>query len=123
MIEAELQSAYRVLHDSIIYYQGKPVGTMAACDPEGVAAENYQDCFVRDFAASAMVFLADGEYDTVRNFLVTVLDLHSQRKADAGHELVSGVMPARYACRYRGCIAMRPWRASWQKTLLPWQGP
>jgi len=96
MIEAALQSAYRVLHDSIIYYQGEPVGTMAACDPEGIAAENYQDCFVRDFAASALVFLADGEYDIVRNFLVTVLELHSRRKADAGHELVSGVMPASF---------------------------
>ena len=96
MVEAALQSAYRVLHDSIIHYRGEPVGTMAACDPEGVAAENYQDCFVRDFAASAMVFLADGEYDIVRNFLVTVLDLHSQRKADAGHQFAGGVMPASF---------------------------
>jgi glycogen debranching enzyme len=96
MIEPALQSAYRVLQDSIIHYRGEPVGTMAACDPEGIAAENYQDCFVRDFAASAMVFLADGEYGIVRNFLVTVLELHSQRKADTGHELVSGVMPASF---------------------------
>ncbi len=96
MNEAALQSAYRVLQDSIIHYRGEPVGTMAACDPEGLAAENYQDCFIRDFAVSAMVFLADGEYDIVRNFLVTVLELHNQRKADCGHELVSGVMPASF---------------------------
>lgn len=96
MNEAALQSAYRVLQDSIIHYRGEPVGTMAACDPEGVAAENYQDCFIRDFAVSAMVFLVDGEYDIVRNFLVTVLELHNQRKADCGHELVSGVMPASF---------------------------
>ena len=38
MNEAALQSAYRVLQDSIIHYRGEPVGTMAACDPEGLAA-------------------------------------------------------------------------------------
>ena len=38
MNEAALQSAYRVLQDSIIHYRGEPVGTMAARDPEGLAA-------------------------------------------------------------------------------------
>lgn len=84
------------MDNSIVRFRGKPVGTVAARDPEGPVAENYQDCFVRDFIVSAMVFLADGNFEIVRNFLTTVLELHSQRKADAGHNLVSGVMPASF---------------------------
>ena len=96
MSEQALENAYGVLRDAIMYYQGEPVGVVAARDPDGDVAENYQDCFVRDFASVALVFLADGDYAIVRNFLTTVLDLHCQRRADAGHSFVSGVMPASF---------------------------
>lgn len=96
MSSSTLKSAYELLDSSVIYYRKKPVGTMAACDPKGLEAENYSHCFVRDFFTSALVFLADGKYDIVRNFLTTVLDLHAKRQADTNHRLAKGVMPASF---------------------------
>ncbi len=89
-------AAYKLLRASIMYYQGEPVGTVAACDPAGAVAANYNDCFVRDFIPSALVFMADGDYAIVRKFLVTVVDLRSQHKAVQGHELEPAVLPASF---------------------------
>jgi len=36
-----IESAYEVLRSSIIHYRGRPVGTVAANDPDSPAAENY----------------------------------------------------------------------------------
>ena len=91
-----LPSAYEILRGSVMTYQGRPVGTVAACDPAGAVAANYHDCFVRDFIPSALVFLADGETEIVRNFLSTVLSLRSQHKAVQGHELEPAVLPASF---------------------------
>ncbi|MBE9192973.1 hypothetical protein IQ230_21990 [Gloeocapsopsis crepidinum LEGE 06123] len=41
-----------MLEKSIIYYQGRPIGTVAAQDQE-VEALNYDQCFIRDFVPSA----------------------------------------------------------------------
>ena len=80
MIESALQSAYRVLQDSVIHYRGKPVGTMAACDPEGLAVENYQDCFIRDFAVSAVVVWPKNSSVLIYQHLLVVFDLTTMRK-------------------------------------------
>jgi len=97
MPSSELENARHVLLTAIMYFQGNATGLVAARDPDGTAAENYQDCFIRDFSLSAPIFLAEGNYDIVKNFLVTVLDLHARRHADTGHRLVCGVMPASFS--------------------------
>ncbi len=61
MIRAEvLASAHAILDEAILYYNGEPVGVAAALDTSGVLA-NYEECFVRDFVPSALVFLMDGK--------------------------------------------------------------
>jgi hypothetical protein len=95
-VKAAIDAAYALLRSSVMSYQGRPVGTVAASDPAGPVAANYHDCFVRDFVPSGLVFLADGEHAIVRNFLTTVLDLRSQHKAVQGHELEPAVLPASF---------------------------
>lgn len=90
-----IQSAYDLLERSIIYYQGKPVGTAAACD-ERVVAANYNECFVRDFVPSALVFLMNGRHDIVRNFLETVMRLSGHQHVMKGHKRSMGLMPASF---------------------------
>jgi len=91
-----LESARSLLNAAIIEYRGEPVGTVAAMDTSGLAADNYQDCFVRDFVASALVFLSEGNTAIVRNFLTVVMELHQQRQATEGHRINRGVMPASF---------------------------
>jgi hypothetical protein len=88
-------SAYALLRDSVMRYRGEPVGTVAALAGQEAAA-NYQDCFVRDFVPSALVFLADGEHVIVRNFLRTLLDLRVQHERIQGHGLEPAVLPASF---------------------------
>jgi len=90
-----LNSAIKLLNDSIIHYRGEPVGTSAACDPNPVAA-NYTECFVRDFVPSALVFLMQGEPVIVRNFLTTVMQLRGQQPVLEGHGRSRGLMPASF---------------------------
>ena len=93
--DAALQAARRLLGDSVMEFQGRPVGTVAA-QHDALSAANYQECFVRDFFVSATVFLADGKTDIVRNFLSAIVELRSQEKTWAGHERQPGVMPASF---------------------------
>ena len=90
-----IQSAYELLNKSLIYYQGEPVGTAAACD-ESVVAANYNECFVRDFVPSAIVFLLSGKHEIVRNFLVTVMHLSGHQNVMKGHKRSMGLMPASF---------------------------
>jgi glycogen debranching enzyme len=90
-----LQSAYALLNESVLTYQGEPVGTAAAVD-DSVMAPNYEECFVRDFVPSALVFLCDGKFDIVRNFLRIVVKLRNQQSVMAGHERALGLMPASF---------------------------
>jgi glycogen debranching enzyme len=90
-----IQSAYELLDQSLIYYQGKPVGTAAACD-ESVVAANYNECFVRDFVPSALVFLMTGRHEIVRNFLETVMHLSGHQHVMKGHKRSLGLMPASF---------------------------
>jgi len=94
--QSYIQSARDLLNDAIIYHEGTPVGTVAACD-HSLSASNYNECFIRDFFPSALVFLMDGQYDIVRNFLDIVLRLRTQQQQMLGHELAEGLMPASFA--------------------------
>ncbi len=66
------------------------------------AAENYEECFVRDFAVSALVYLADGKPEIVRNFLETVVTVLDQELTMDGHEIQPGVMPASFCVKRSG---------------------
>ncbi|NES24147.1 MAG: alkaline invertase [Symploca sp. SIO3E6] len=87
--------AWKALEDSVIYYQGNPVGTVAAHDPD-VEALNYDHCFVRDFMSSAFVFLFNGKTDIVRNFLIETLALQNETKQMDCFNAGQGLMPASF---------------------------
>ncbi|UKO96100.1 glycoside hydrolase 100 family protein [Nostoc sp. UHCC 0870] len=93
--------AWRLLEESIIYYQGKPIGTVAAHDPE-LEALNYDQCFLRDFIPSALVFLMEGKSEIVRNFLVETLKLQSHEKQMDCFQPGSGLMPASFKVESNG---------------------
>ncbi|PHJ57483.1 alkaline invertase [Nostoc linckia z18] len=87
--------AWKFLEKSIIYHQGKPIGTLAAVDPHADPL-NYDQCFLRDFVPSALVFLMHGEADIVRNFLIETLKLQSHEKQMDCFEPGAGLMPASF---------------------------
>lgn len=91
-----IKAAYQILEQSIMYHEDKPIGTVAALSSPDLAAANYEECFIRDFVPSALVFLADGRSDIVRNFLTTVLTLRTRERVVSGHEIQPGVMPASF---------------------------
>jgi glycogen debranching enzyme len=94
-VDAILESAYALLDSSVLHYHGRPVGTVAALD-DSVIAPNYEECFVRDFVPSALVFLCDGKPDIVRNFLRMVVALRNQQSVMEGHDRAIGLMPASF---------------------------
>jgi glycogen debranching enzyme len=89
------QSAHKLLADSVIYYQGEPVGTVASLD-RNAPAENYAECFVRDFVPSALFYLQDGKPDIVRNFLSLTLQTRDMQEELEGHRHLPRVMPASF---------------------------
>ncbi|GAB1543322.1 glycoside hydrolase 100 family protein [Scytonema sp. NUACC21] len=87
--------AWKALEKSILYYQGRPVGTVAAYDAS-VEALNYDQCFVRDFVSSALLFLIKGRTDIVRNFLVETLKLQPKERQLNAYKPGRGLMPASF---------------------------
>jgi hypothetical protein len=87
--------AWEALEKSIIYYRGEPVGNVAACDPD-VVALNYDQCFVRDFVSSALIFLIKGKTDIVRNFLEVTLQLQPKTGQLDSSKPSRGLMPASF---------------------------
>jgi hypothetical protein len=93
--KAVLHSAYQLLDSSVLHYRGEAVGTAAAVDPN-LAAPNYEECFIRDFVPSALVFLHDGRPEIVRNFLRLVMAVRNQQPVMEGHDRAIGLMPASF---------------------------
>jgi glycogen debranching enzyme len=91
-----LNEAYRLLDASLIHYRDCPVGTAAAIDPTGLAADNYRECFIRDFAVSGLVFLADGRWEIVRDFLLTSLEVTEREHSAPEQTIHHSVMPASF---------------------------
>uniref|UniRef100_A0A6N2M5G3 Alkaline/neutral invertase n=1 Tax=Salix viminalis TaxID=40686 RepID=A0A6N2M5G3_SALVM len=81
------EEAWELLRDSVVYYCGSPIGTIAANDP------------TRDFIPSGIAFLLKGEYDIVRNFLLHTLQLQSWEKTMDCHSPGQGLMPASFKVR------------------------
>lgn len=67
--------AWELLWESMVYYCGSPIGTIAAKDPTSSSVLNYDQVFIRDFIPSGIAFLLKGEYDIVRNFILHTLQL------------------------------------------------
>jgi len=99
--EALLKEAWLALEKSIIYYLGRPVGTVAAYDPE-MDALNYDQCFIRDFVSSALVFLIKGETEIVRNFLEKTLRLQAKERQWDFFQPGFGLMPASFKVEGHG---------------------
>jgi hypothetical protein len=89
------QEAWEALEKSIIYYQGRPVGTVAAFDVS-VEALNYDQCFVRDFVSSALIFLIKGRAEIVRNFLEETLKLQPKERELDAYKPGRGLIPASF---------------------------
>lgn len=96
-----LDAAWDELEKSIVLYRGEPVGTVAARDPE-VDALNYDQCFTRDFAVSAVAFLQRGRTDIVRNFLTALVELQTRDKHLDCFRPGPGLMPASFGIRKQG---------------------
>ncbi|MEB3213341.1 MAG: glycoside hydrolase 100 family protein [Leptolyngbyaceae bacterium] len=90
-----LDQAWNLLDKSVVYYNGEPVGTVGASDPS-VEALNYDQCFVRDFVSSALVYLVTGQTDIVKNFLLATLSLQSSDKQMNYFSAGQGLMPASF---------------------------
>ncbi|AKG20764.1 glycoside hydrolase 100 family protein [Calothrix sp. 336/3] len=87
--------AWEALDKSILYYRGVPVGTLAAVDST-VESLNYDQCFIRDFVSSALLFLIQGRTDIVRNFLEETLKLQPKEKALDAYKPGRGLIPASF---------------------------
>lgn len=90
-----VEQAWQALENSILYYNGRPIGTIAAFDPE-VDPLNYDHCFVRDFVPSALAFLMTGRAEIVCNFLIETLALQSHEKQMDCFQPGPGSMPASF---------------------------
>lgn len=91
--------AWELLRESIVYYCGNPIGTIAAKDPSSSNVLNYDQVFIRDFIPSGIAFLLKGEYDLVRNFILHTLQLQSWEKTVDCHSPGQGLMPASFKVR------------------------
>lgn len=89
------EQAWEALEKSIIYYHGKAIGTIAALDPD-ISALNYDQCFIRDFVSSALVFLIKGKSDIVRYFLEETLKLQPKTVQLDCLKPSRGLMPASF---------------------------
>ena len=89
------KEALQQLQKTIIYFKGRPVGTVAALDGS-VDSLNYDQCFVRDFVSSALFFLIKGETDIVRNFLEETLKLQPKDNQLDAYKPGQGLMPASF---------------------------
>uniref|UniRef100_A0A0D9VGL3 Alkaline/neutral invertase n=1 Tax=Leersia perrieri TaxID=77586 RepID=A0A0D9VGL3_9ORYZ len=91
--------AWELLRESMVYYCGSPVGTIAANDPNDANPMNYDQVFIRDFIPSGVAFLLKGEYEIVRNFILHTLQLQSWEKTMDCHSPGQGLMPASFKVR------------------------
>ena len=95
------QQANNLLEKSIIYYQEKAVGAVAAADSEREAL-NYDQCFIRDFIPAALVFLIQGKTEIVYNFLIETVGLQKQKRRVDCYQPPTGLMPASFKVESQG---------------------
>lgn len=91
----EHAQAQRLLEETIVHFNGKPIGTLAAND-NSVAALNYDQVFVRDFMVSAIYFLLQGRCDIVREFLLATAEMQSNERQFDCFKPGQGLIPASF---------------------------
>lgn len=96
-----VEEAHIALDAAIMYYNGRPVGTLAARDTQALAL-NYDQCFVRDFVSSALVFLMTGRAEILRNFLEVTLTLQSRQRRMDSFKPGLGLIPASFKVELQG---------------------
>ncbi|XP_021903896.1 neutral/alkaline invertase 3, chloroplastic-like [Carica papaya] len=99
IVDSIEDEAWDLLRDSVVYYCGSPIGTIAANDPTSSNVLNYDQVFIRDFIPSGIAFLLKGEYDIVRNFILHTLQLQSWEKTMDCYSPGQGLMPASFKVR------------------------
>ncbi len=87
--------AWKLLQNSIVEFEGKPIGTLAAEDKSSNKL-NYNQIFIRDFAVSAFAFLLNGEHKIVKNFLEVTLKLQGSEDGMDCFLPPKGLMPASF---------------------------
>ncbi|MHB1229407.1 MAG: glycoside hydrolase 100 family protein [Halothiobacillus sp.] len=90
-----MDDVYRLMDSALIYYQGQAVGLMASTDHRA-PADNYSDCFVRDFFSAGLIMLLEGRADIVRAFLTVIMQLRGQQETLEGQQIAPGVLPASF---------------------------
>ncbi len=95
-----LEEAKKLLENSIVEYEGKPIGTLAAKD-KSTKALNYNQIFIRDFAVSAFAFLFNGNHEIVKNFLEITLKLQSREEVMDCFLPAKGLMPASFKVSFK----------------------
>ena len=90
-----LKEAWQHLDDSTLYFQGRPIGTIAAMDTE-MGSLNYNQIFTRDFFVSAIALLLNDRYDLVKYFLIELVRLQRIEKQMDCFEAGEGLMPASF---------------------------
>ncbi|KAM7266936.1 hypothetical protein ACFE04_009102 [Oxalis oulophora] len=98
-VDSVEDEAWEKLRESMVYYCGSPIGTIAANDPTCSDTLNYDQVFIRDFIPSGIAFLLKREYDIVRNFILHTLQLQSWEKTMDCHSPGQGLMPASFKVR------------------------
>ncbi|KAL6131110.1 hypothetical protein ACLB2K_069488 [Fragaria x ananassa] len=92
-----VEEAWYGLRESIVIYEGKPVGTLAAMDSTK-EPRNYNQVFVRDFIPAGLAFLMKkpAEPEIVKNYLLKTLHLQGREKKVDNFTLGEGVLPASF---------------------------
>jgi hypothetical protein len=94
-LDKSIEIGWDLLEKSVMTCNGKPIGTIAACST-GMESLNYDHCFTRDFAVSAIAFLLRGETEIVRNFLLATLKLQTHERQLNCFKPGEGLMPASF---------------------------
>ncbi|KAJ0427542.1 putative beta-fructofuranosidase [Helianthus annuus] len=98
-----MDEAWTRLKNSFVYFQSKPVGTLAAALDPSAEELNYNQVFVRDFVPTALAYLMkvpSHEPEIVKNFLLKTLHLQGWKKTIDNFTLGEGVMPASFKVMY-----------------------
>lgn len=91
-----VREAEDLIEQSLVEYEGRPVGTPAALVSVEDENLNYDQVFTRDFFVSGLYFLLRGRFDVVENFLVAVAELQSIEKSHDCFNAGQGLMPASF---------------------------
>ncbi len=104
MTKSVYDKAWRLPDASVIRFDGKPVGTVAARDTI-VQLINYDQIFTRDFVVSAYAYLLSGRPEIVAGFQLQMVRLQRTERQFDCFKPGEGLMPASYDSRSGSSMA------------------